>query len=162
MSQKQFVSYGDRGFWAYDVALGIFLKHLIEVAEPHAVGLSREWLAKAVSFWRVVAGVGDYGLQIDEKWSAPHLDVFINLTGQACKLLRERVSIAADELAAWPPILDDLRIFPRGATEVFTAPIVELGMAIVALVDGSLPAAPVGTWWFFGTPEGRTTICKRE
>ena len=33
MSQTQYVKYANRGFWAYDVALGVFLKHLIDAAE---------------------------------------------------------------------------------------------------------------------------------
>ena len=53
---------------------------------------------------------------------------------------------------------DELRIFPRSATEVPTAPIVELGHAIIALVSGNLPRSPEGEAWFYGTPTGRSTI----
>jgi hypothetical protein len=63
-------------------------------------------------------------------------------------------------MVAWP-LLDDLRIFPRGATEVFTAPVVELGKAIIALVRRELPEAPYGKTWFYGTPDGRRTIDSR-
>ncbi|HKV95735.1 MAG TPA: hypothetical protein VJW20_24550 [Candidatus Angelobacter sp.] len=50
-------------------------------------------------------------------------------------------------------ILDDIRIFTRGATEVFTAPIVELGRAIIALVRGELPEAPKGQILLYGAPK---------
>jgi hypothetical protein len=35
MSKNKYVAFGDEGFWSYDVALDIFLKHLIDIAEPH-------------------------------------------------------------------------------------------------------------------------------
>jgi hypothetical protein len=54
--------------------------------------------------------------------------------------------------------VDDLRIHPRGAKEVLTAPVVEFGRAIIALICGELPEAPKGQAWFFGTPNGRSTI----
>ena len=34
MSKTQHVEYRGRTFWAYDVALGVFLKYLIDAAEP--------------------------------------------------------------------------------------------------------------------------------
>lgn len=157
MSRTKFVKYQDRGFWAYDVALAVFLKHLVDVAEPLAAASDGAWLAKAISWWRVIACVSDYGLNIDEAWSARQMDTFIGLADQACNLLGARDRIAADEITAWP-ILDDIRIFPRGATEVFTVPVVELGRAVVALVNGTLPPAPSGTLWLYGTPEGRQTV----
>ena len=157
MSKTQYVEYRDRGFWAYDVALAVFLKHVIDIAELRAAAPGTEWLAKSISWWRVVAVVSDYGLEIDQNWSAAELDVFVNLADRACSSLAERDAIGAEEIVSWP-ILDDLRIFPRGAPEVFTAPVVELGRAIIALIDGSLPAAPSGTAWLYGAPAGRTTI----
>ncbi len=163
VSKTQYVSYRDRGFWADDVALGVLLKHLIDFAEPRVAGSDADWLTKAVSWWRVVAGLGggSYGLEIDQAWSPKQLAVFVDLMNQACDLLEQREKFTAEEITAWP-ILDDMRLSPRGAKEIFTAPIVELGRAIVALVNGSLPEAPAGTWWIFGTPEGRGTIRKRE
>ncbi len=32
-----FVNFGDRGFWAYDIVLGVFLKYLIDVAEAPGI-----------------------------------------------------------------------------------------------------------------------------
>jgi hypothetical protein len=44
------------------------------------------------------------------------------------------------------------------ANQVFTAPAIELGRAIIALLFGELPEAPKGEVWIFGTPMGRSTI----
>ena len=76
---------------------------------------------------------------------------------QACAILASRESIPAQEIISWP-ILEDERIFPRGATEVLTAPVVELGQAMIALVCGQLTPAPKGQIWLYGTPEGRQTL----
>ena len=83
--------------------------------------------------------------------------MFVKLLDQACRSLTERESINADEVESWT-ILDDLHLSSRGAPKVFTAPVVELGRAIIALVEGTLPAPPSGTAWFYGVPQGRTTI----
>jgi len=41
---------------------------------------------------------------------------------------------------------------------VDTAPVVELGRAMMALLSNELPEAPKGEAWLFGTPDGRSTI----
>jgi hypothetical protein len=157
VSKTQTVQYGDRVFWAYDVALGILLKHMIDEAELRVAEPDGSWLTESISWWRVVAGVGVYGLEIDTTWAPERLAVFIDLVNKACQKIAKRESIPGREITTWP-IKDDMRLHPRGATEIATAPIVELGEAIVALIRGSLPKAPKGTWWFYGTPGGRTTI----
>jgi hypothetical protein len=140
MSATQYVKYADRGFWAYDVALGVFLKHLIDAAEK-SDRATTAWLSHAISSWRVVACIGDYGLTLDADWSASQRRDFIALAEEASARLAKRASIPAEEIVRWQ-VLDDLSIFPRGATEVLTAPIVELGRAIIELVSGELPEAP--------------------
>lgn len=158
VTQTRFVGYRDRGFWAYDVALGVLLKHVVDVAESRSAEPRLAWLEEAARSWWITAVL--YGLEMDVSWSPEHVKVFTDLVRQACERSEARAKIPAEEIAAWP-IVDDLRIFPRGAVEVFTAPVVELGRAIIAIVDGSLPEPPAGTWWLFGCPEGRTTIQKR-
>jgi hypothetical protein len=49
------VSYKLNGSWAYHVALGIFLKHLIDVVEEEQAKSAGTWLVEAVESWRVVA-----------------------------------------------------------------------------------------------------------
>ena len=86
-------------------------------------------------------------------WSAAQKRDFIVLAEDASARLAKRASIPAEEITGWH-LLDDLRIFPRGATEMLTAPVVELGRAIIELVSGELPGAPVGKFWFYGIPTG--------
>jgi hypothetical protein len=157
VSKTKHVEYRDRWIWAYDVALSIFLKHLIDIAVPHAATAGNEWLTEAISSWRVVAAIPDYGLNVDPSWSPVQIDVFTRLVDQACDLLADRDCIATDEISAWQ-ILDDLRIDSRGESEVSTAPVVELGRAIIALVHGTEPAPPAEKTWLYGAPEGRKAI----
>ena len=156
MSRTQFVEYADQGFWAYDVALGVFLKHLIDSAAATDQARS-PWLSGAISNWRRVACISDIGLTLDPPWSEEQRQTFIALAEDACSTLAARAWIPAEEIVAWP-LLEDLHIFTRGESEVLTAPVVELGRAIIALVSGNLPEAPLGQDWLYGTPAGRQTI----
>lgn len=156
MSRTQPVTYAGRGFWAYDVALGILLKYLIDAAQVSGEA-DTPWLREAISCWRVWAVITDFGLPLDEHWSKDQRETFISLVKQACAAVSTRDFISADEIASWA-FVDDRRIFPRGAKGVTTSPVVELGCAIIALVSGDLPEAPKGEAWFYGTPSGRSTI----
>jgi hypothetical protein len=149
VTKTQFVEYEGRGFWAYDVGLGVFLKHLIDAAE--ASGQAADpWLEETVAWWRVVACVSDYGLDLGPPTDAQR-QLLIALK------LAKRPSIGADEIASWDAS-DGLKIFTRGAAEVETGPVIELGQAIAQLLAGTLTEAPPNTWWFYGTPEGRDII----
>ena len=139
MSQTLSVTYGDRGFWAYDFAVGVFLKYLIDAAQASGEA-NTPWLSEGVASWRVWAVVSDYGLTLDGRWSAEQRKTFIALAEQARATLATKDSIPAKEITSWP-FVDDLRIFPRGANEVFTEPVIELGRAIVALLNGELSEA---------------------
>jgi hypothetical protein len=156
VSKTKFIRFGDQGFWVYDVAAGVFLKHLIDAAEAseHANTI---WLLRAMEQWRLEACIQDYGISLDADWSPAQRQTFIALAEEACSRLTARQAIRAEEIVGWK-FADDLSIFPRGATEVETAPVVELGRAIIALVSGQLPEAPEGTIWLYGTPSGRETI----
>jgi hypothetical protein len=159
VSQTHFVEFNGSGFWAYDVALGVFLKHLIDVAGQRPV--DDPWLSEAIRSWRITATIPDCGRVLDSRWSADQIETFVEMAEEACARLSDRDSIPAKEMASWR-ILEDEGVFPRGALEVRTAPVVELGRAIVALARGELPAAPPGTSWYYGTPEGRRTIAMRQ
>ena len=52
MSKTLYVDFRGQGFWAFDVVSGIFLKHLIDVAEPRITDRHEPWLAEAVGRWR--------------------------------------------------------------------------------------------------------------
>jgi hypothetical protein len=163
VSRTAFVNYGDAGFWAYDVALSIFLKHLIDVVEPRADEPRASWLREEVARWRVTAGPcqGTSGLEIKQSWSQAQLELFVELVRQVCDLMAKRQTWSAEEVTSWP-ILDDARIFPRDATLISTALVIQLGQAVVGLAEGTLPESPAGTWWLFGAPDGQDTIRKRE
>jgi hypothetical protein len=160
MSKTKFVSFGDKGFWAYDVALGVFLKYLIDAAEKNEQVVT-PWLSQAVSDWRVMACIQDFGEPLKVGWSASQRQAFVAFAEEACTNLANRESIPASEIVSWP-IFEDDRIFTRGATEVHTGPVVELGRAMIALVRGELPDAPKGEIWLYGTPEGLTTLGIRQ
>jgi len=156
VSKTQFVGFGEEGFWAYDVALGIFLKHLIDAADASGQA-DAPWLSEAVSSWRVTACISDYGLTLTADWSTAQWKTFLILVEEACARLAARESIPAGEIVDWQ-ILEGTCLHTRGAPEVHTAPIVELGQAIIALVSGRLQAAPKGKIWLYGTPSGRETL----
>ena len=159
MAKTHYIRYRGDGFWAYDVAQGVLLKYLVDIAEGRVEQPGMSWLREAAHSWRIGAVL--YGLYIEESWSVEQLAVFKHLVLEACEQLQKREEISSAEIETWP-MIDDLRIFTRGAKEVSTAPVVELGRAVVSLLEGSLPPPPAGTWWCFGCPEGRTTIRKRE
>lgn len=64
-------------------------------------------------------------------------------------------------MLAWS-ILDGEGVFPTGAAEVDTMPVVELVRAFTDLVSGDLSAAPKSYEWFHGTPSGREELKVRE
>jgi hypothetical protein len=160
VSKTKYVDYADHGFWAYDVALSIFLKYLVDAAVA-TYEAETGWLSTSITNWRGVASIPDIGLTLDADWSAAQRQTFIDLAEDACASLAKRESILAEEIVAWP-LLDDLRIYPRGATEVFTGPVVELGRAVIALVSKTLPEAPQGRAWLYGTDTGRQTLGTRS
>lgn len=160
MSQAQFIEYRGQGFWAFDVISKVLLKNLIDVTVVRARKSESQWLAEAVSAWRQAAVISDYGVRIDETWTAEQITVFADLMEDTCSLLAERDVIPAEEITAWQ-IPGNLRISTRAMTTVPTKAVVQLGRAIVALVGGSLPAALTGTWWFYGIDDAPSTIRKR-
>lgn len=96
MSMTKFVAYHDHGFWAYDVALGVFLKYLIDAVEESPEG-AKTWLSGRVSSWRVVACIQDIGLTLDTGWSAEQRRMFVGLAEKACAQLTTRDSIPAED-----------------------------------------------------------------
>ena len=157
MTSTKGIGFEGRFFWAYQVAAGVFLKYLVD--EVNASGHADElWLSDAVSHWRVQAGIAKFSLTLEEHWSNEQRELFIELADGACKKLASREFIPGEEVANWR-LVDDLRIgdFVPGF-KILTAPIVDLGYAIIALVSGELPRPPKGEAWAYGFPTGRTTI----
>lgn len=161
MSQTLFVKFRGGGFWAFDVLSAVFLKHLIEVAIPHLERPGHAWLSEAVARWRVNAVVSDFGLYLDDAWSADQITTFSALATVACDALSAREELPAEEIESWQ-MVEDLRCFARGLPVVKTAAVVRLGRAVIQLVNGTLPEAPPGTWWLFATENDPPTIRRRE
>jgi hypothetical protein len=160
MTKSQCIEFEGRLFWAYDVVAGVFLKYLIDEAE-RSEDANEPWLSAAISQWRVQASIAEYGFTLEEQWSSAQKQTFLKLAEGACNKLTSRESIPAQEVASWP-LVDELRIFPRGSEEMLTAPVVELGHAVIALVSGKLPHPPEGEAWYFGPWIGSKTIQMRN
>ena len=60
VTATKWIEFESRHFWAYDVAAGVFLKHLIDEAEASGQA-DTPWLSKAVSSWRVQAVIREFG-----------------------------------------------------------------------------------------------------
>jgi hypothetical protein len=161
MSKTLFVEFRGQGFWALDVVSGIFLKHLIDAAEPRTVDGRDAWLTEACGHWRVNTICSDYGLFLDKNWSDQQVHFVKELATTACEVLSQRQSISAKEMCSWSQ-LDGKGVFPRGYPSVTTESAIRLGRALIQLLDRSLPEAPRGTWWFFGTDDSQHTLAKRE
>lgn len=157
MSATVFVHFGDRGIWAYDIVLGVFLKHLIDVAETASYSRA-PFLNEAIQHWRVVP-IANFGMHLEESWTAGQRQDVINFVEEACARLATRKSIPMEEISTWP-FSNGQRLFHRGLKEVRTAPVIDLGRAIIALLRDELPNAPKGEAWFF-TETGRSTIRMR-
>ncbi len=156
MTKTHFVEYQNCGFWAYDVALGILLKHISDAADKLPTNAESEVLRTEVSWWIQGACVNTLSMHIDDddSWSAQQTAIFVDLVDEACTRLEARETIPGLEVENWT-FPDDLHLETRGESEVKTAPIVELGRAIIALVNGTLPESPLLTLWYYGFPEGR-------
>jgi hypothetical protein len=120
MSKTLYVNFRDQGFWAFDVVSGIFLKHLIDVAEKRIAERDEGWLSSAVRHWRFDAICSDCGLFLDDNWTGEQIQSVRELTTAACDLLSQRREISAEEMSSWS-LLDGKGVFPRGYTTITTA-----------------------------------------
>lgn len=161
MSRTLYVDFRGRGFWAFDVVSGIFLKHLVDVASQRIAVQGESWLVEAVERWRFNAVISDCGLFLDDNWSAEQVQSVRELATAACDLLSSRTEISAEEMLSWP-LLDGKGVFPRSLASVASESAIRFGRAVIQLLDGSLPEAPSGTWWFFGTEDSPHILAKRQ
>jgi hypothetical protein len=161
VSKTGTVEFGGRGFWAYDVSLSIMLVETIRVGEELPSGQRPSWLSDALDQLRVLAVVSDLGFVIDMNWPTDGVDLLITLIAEANRRLAARGTITAVEVATWN-VLDGDTIDLRGAQVVDLAPVVELGQAMIQLVQGTLPPAPGGTWWLYGFAAGPRMVAMRE
>jgi hypothetical protein len=161
MSKTGFVEYRGQNFWIYDVAKGVFLKHLIDAATEYTKKHDASWLDEVIKSWRVSAIVGELGISLGNDASDEQRSVLKDLIHQTCFRLSSIDGFSAEELHSWK-ILNGEGVHSRGAPFVATQPVIELGQAILMLLDEKLPKAPDGYWWFYGLPSGRSTIKMRN
>jgi hypothetical protein len=157
MSKTTPVEFRGHGFWAFDVSLSILLAELIDVAEALGPEQRPPWLAGALPTLRVHAAVNDLMFPPDLGLEDGQLNELIGLLAEASARLHQRRTVTAAEAAQWR-VLDGHTVLWRSAAAVETAPIAELGEAIIQLLRGTLPSPPPGTWWFFGLSGGPRTI----
>lgn len=158
MSKTVSVSFRRRNLWAYDVSLSILLAELIDTITGLEPGKRPQWLTGLLPDLRRHAVVGaDLHLDLDFGLADQQRDHLLALIAQASQRLREREMITAAEAAKWE-ILDGHMVIWRSAAAVGTAPIADLGEALTALIQGTLPDPPLGTWWLLGMPGGPQTI----
>ncbi len=164
MSATVPVVWKEQSFWAYDVALCVLLKHVIDAASRlmEEADDDDSWLAECIERWRINVVVGaNHCLYLNEDWTSAQLERVVSLFDAACTELAGRHAIEAVEIESWQ-VLDDHTIETRGAQRFSTVPIIELGRAITELLTGCLESAPPRSAWLFGSEDGRTTIGMRE
>jgi len=156
VSMSKVVLYGGRGFWAFDIVLGVFVKYLIDAVE--ATGQAHTpFLAEAIPEWRL-AVLYDFALTLKESWTPLQKQNVIDFAEQACARLAMRETISTEEIVSWP-FGGDEHIFHRGLKEVRTAPVIKLGRAFIALLRNELPNTPEDeAWWFFGVEDDPCTV----
>lgn len=154
MSKTRPVGFAGHGeLWAYDAALSVLLAEVIRLGE--AAPRPRWWDEQADEL-RIQATVSDLYFEL----SSPTAGELAVLFEHAASALEQRGSLTPAEAAAWKVYGDEPVIF-RGEVPMDTAPIAELGLALVELIRGTLEDAPEGTWWYYGAPGGRRTIAMR-
>jgi hypothetical protein len=157
MSKTTPAGLGDFHLWIYDASLALLLAQLIGIVESTPEDERPPWWPHVVDGLRVHAAVGDLYFDVDLGLDDRDQHQLAELYEQAAEQVRARGIFTPEEAEAWV-ILDDLRVIFRGDRPVDTAPVAQLGHALAALIRGELPAAPRGQSWYYGTPNGPTTI----
>ena len=147
MSKTVFVNFRGDGFWAYDVVSSIFANFLVDAATK--LDIRDEWIAETIHHWRVNAIVSDFGFYLDDNWTPDHILVVQKLCDAASSSIRTLGDFEAETVQSWTQI-DGGSICTRDHDLIPCEPIARLGDSIAPLLDGTLPAAPDGHWWFYG------------
>ena len=164
MSKTSPIGYGgsDEPFiWAFDVARAIWMRYLIDAAVHRGLDQPPHWMAAEIESWRVTASVSDYMWLLDESWTEAQKTEFLDVARQACDALSAQPTLDSAEVSTWSLIEDEPLTSRIRADDppINTRPIVELGEAVMMLVEGTpLPDPPPGRHWYFGFPGGRKAI----
>jgi hypothetical protein len=157
MSHTVGVGFRSRNLWFYDQSLAVWLVCFLEKTTM----LSREMSGPFNRFCegaRRAAALGAIqGLEVDDLVDADDLEAFASLAVEVSGQIRSYGPIEIEPIRSMtmfegmPPII-------RDATPTIPAgPVASVGDALAALVRGTLPKPPAGTWWYVGeTREWRT------
>ncbi|RKS68346.1 hypothetical protein BZB76_6609 [Actinomadura pelletieri DSM 43383] len=154
MSKTVPVCSGDAMFWAYDVALGILFFEAARVGAETPADTRPAWWPDLEEDLRTQLVVNTSVLL--DHYDDEQRRLLLDCVTEAARRIEARGGVSRDEVAAWDEIEEDATRWLRGAEHITPAPLVELATAIVDLTHGTLPPAPPGRHWLFGTPAGRT------
>jgi hypothetical protein len=98
-----------------------------------------------------------YGNPLDDDWSEDQITTVVQLVQNTCAELSKRESIPAEEIEGWN-LIDGQGVFARGYPAIPTQPVIQLGEAIIALLNNALPKAPLGTRWWYGIEDQPSRI----
>lgn len=149
MSKHSGVRFQETSFWVYDVVGGVFLWHIINVAEQYLLNAHIPWLEERIKAWRVTAVINDLADFADDDWDNEQIRLITKLGNCAISNIRQHGDFTDEEISSWA-VLDDLRIFPRGYEIIPVKFIINFGEAFLDMLNGELPEAPKGYWWFYG------------
>jgi hypothetical protein len=161
MTSLKGVSFRDRQIWVYDASVSVLLAQVIRAVDEMPAARRPVWWPSVVKEMRSIAALTYWGLDLDLGLDDTQREEFAQLIDDARAALLRRGRFTADEAAAWK-LLDDMSVIFRGTEPADLAPAAEVGAALTALIRGTLPPSPPGTWWFYGPPSGRTTIPMAE
>jgi hypothetical protein len=157
MSSLKPVRFRDREIWVYDASFSVLFAQVIRAVEEMPPARRPAWWADIVEDMRRHAAITDQALDLDLGLDDSQREELAQLIDDASAALLRRRTFTTDEAAAWK-VLDDISVIFRGIEPVDLEPAAAVGAALTALIRGTLPPAPPGTWWFYGPPNGRTTI----
>ena len=161
MTSLKGVRFRNRNIWVYDASVSVLLAQVIRAVEDMPAARRPVWWLNIVQDMRSAAALTYFGIDLDLGLDDIQREEFAELVDDAGAVLLRRGTFTADEAAAWK-VLDDMSVTFRGTEPADLAPAAEVGTALTALIRGTLPPAPEGTWWFYGPPGGRTTIRMAE
>lgn len=161
MGKTLYVAFRGQGFWAFDVISSVFLKYLIDAAESDVADREEPWLALAIDSWRFNTHVSDCGLFLDDNWDPWQVQTVRELATAACGELAMRNEITSEEMLSWS-VYEGGGVDPRNCASITGESARSLGLAIIQILEGTLPEPPPGTWWFFGTDNAPHPIAKRS
>ncbi|HKD98516.1 MAG TPA: hypothetical protein VKB69_13115 [Micromonosporaceae bacterium] len=161
MSKTTPAGIGDIEVWIYDASLSLLLAQLISVVESMPAGQRPAWWPDVVHDLRVHAAISDLYFDIGRGLDDRSRQQLAELYDKAANGVQARGLFTRDEADTWL-IYDDLPVIFRGSQPVDTTPAAQLGHALAAIIRGNLSATPPGQTWFYGTPDGPSTIATRQ